>query len=373
MEKRDYYEILAVSRGASDQDIKRAYRAMAMKYHPDRNPNNKEAEDKFKECAEAYEVLSDGDKRRVYDAYGHAGVSGQGFSGFNDVNDVFSSFGSIFEDFFGFSQQGAGGGGGGGKRRARKGNDLRYDLVLDFEEAAFGVEKEIEYERDIACATCKGERAEPGGKKTCGTCGGRGQVARSQGFFSVATACPTCQGEGEIVTAPCKPCKGKGRVREQKKVSVKIPPGVDQGVRLRVGEEGQGGGSGGPNGDLYVFLQVKDSPHFERDGSDIVHHASISMVQAALGTKLTVPTLGNNTVDVEVPAGVQFGHRLTIAGEGIPKLRGVGRGDLWVELKVDVPTKMSKEQKELLQQFAELSGEKVGNGANGFFSKIFKD
>ncbi len=369
MEKRDYYEILSITRGASEQDIKRAYRSMAMKYHPDRNPGNKEAEDRFKECAEAYEILSDNDKRRLYDAYGHAGISGQGFSGFNDVNDVFSSFGSIFEDFFGF----AGGAAPGGKRRARKGQDLRYDLVLEFEEAAFGVEKEIEYERDIACSHCKGERAEPGGKKTCSTCGGRGQVARSQGFFSVASACPTCHGEGEVVTQPCKPCKGKGRVRDMKKVSVKIPPGVDQGVRLRVNEEGQGGIGGGPNGDLYVFLQVKDSPHFERDGADIVHYASISFVQAALGTKLTVPTLGNNTVDVDVPAGVQYGHRLSVAGEGIPKLRGIGRGDLWVELKVETPTKLSKEQKELLAQFAEISGEKVGNGSNGFFSKIFKD
>jgi molecular chaperone DnaJ len=287
MEKRDYYEVLSVSRGASDQDIKRAYRQMAMKYHPDRNPGSKEAEEKFKECAEAYEVLSDGDKRRVYDAYGHAGVSGQGFGGFSDVNDVFSSFGSIFEDFFGFGSPG-GNAGAGGKKRGRKGGDLRYDLVLEFEEAAFGVEKEIEYERDVACATCKGERAEAGGKKTCGTCGGRGQVARSQGFFSVATACPTCHGEGEVVTNPCKPCKGKGRIRENKKVSVKIPPGVDQGVRLRVGEEGQGGMGGGPNGDLYVFLQVK-------------------------------------------------------------------------------------EQKELLKHFAELTGEKVGSGSSGLFSKIFKD
>ena len=368
MEKRDYYEILLISRGASEQDIKRAYRQQAMKYHPDRNPDNKEAEEKFKEAAEAYEVLSDPDKRKIYDAYGHAGLSGQGFSGYSDVNDIFSSFGSIFEDFFGFS---GGGGAAGGKRRARKGGDLRYDLVLEFEEAAFGVEKEIEYDRDVACATCKGERAEPGGKKTCHTCGGRGQVARSQGFFSVAAPCPTCHGEGEIITQPCKPCKGKGRVREAKKVSVKIPPGVDQGVRLRVADEGQGGAGGGPNGDLYVFLQVKESPNFERDGFDIIHTAAISFVQAALGTKIQVPTLGNGSVEVDVPAGVQFGHRLTVAGEGIPKLRGVGRGDLWVELKIETPNKLSKEQKELLAQFAEISGEKVGNGSAGFFSKIF--
>lgn len=370
MEKRDYYEVLGVSRGASDQDIKRAYRQLAMKFHPDRNPGNKDAEDKFKEAAEAYEVLCDDDKRRVYDSYGHAGLSGQGFSGFSDVNDIFSSFGSIFEDLFGFSQ---GGQGAGGRRRARKGGDLRYDLVLEFEEAAFGVEKEIEYERDVVCTTCKGERAEPGGKKTCTTCGGRGQVTRSQGFFSVATGCPTCHGEGEMVTAPCKPCKGKGRVREAKKVSVKIPPGVDQGVRLRVSEEGQGGLFGGPNGDLYVFLQVKESPHFERDGSDLIHTANISMVQAALGTRLTIPTLGNNSMEVDVPPGTQHGHRLVISGEGIPKLRGIGRGDLSVELRVEIPTKLSKEQKEILYKFAEVSGENVAAGGSGFFSKLFGD
>lgn len=366
MEKRDYYEVLGLSRGASDADIKRAYRQMAMQYHPDRNPGNKEAEDKFKECAEAYEVLADAEKRKVYDAYGHAGLSGQGFSGFSDVNDIFSSFGSIFEDFFGFSSPG----GQGGKKRPRKGADLRYDLVLEFEEAAFGVEKQVEYDREISCGTCKGERAEPGGKRTCTSCGGSGQIRRNQGFFAVASACPTCQGEGEMVTTPCKACKGRGRVKESKKVSVKIPPGVDQGVRLRVGAEGQGGAYGGPAGDLYVFLQVKDSPHFERDGSDLIYGAHISMVQAALGCKLNVPTLGDNKIEVDVQPGTQHGQRLTVTGEGIPRLRGVGRGDLIVELAVEIPTKLSKEQRELLMKFAEVSGEKVTSG-NGFFSKLF--
>lgn len=369
MEKRDYYEVLGITRGASEQDIKKSYRQMAMQYHPDRNPGNREAEDKFKEAAEAYEVLADPEKRKIFDAYGHAGLSGQGFSGFNDVNDIFSSFGSIFEDFFGFSQ---GGGQQRGGRRARKGADLRYDLVLDFEEAAFGVEKQIEYDRDISCGTCKGEKAEPGGKKPCTTCGGVGQVRRSQGFFSVATACPSCQGEGEMITQPCKPCKGRGRVKESKKVSVKIPPGVDQGVRLRVSAEGQGGGGGGPAGDLYVFLQVKESPHFERDGSDLVYAAKISMVQAALGCKLSVPTLGSgNELEVEVPPGVQHAHRLTVAGEGIPRLKGIGRGDLIIELDVEIPSKLSKEQRDLLVRFAELSGEKVNTGNANFFSKLF--
>ncbi len=372
MEKRDYYEVLGITRGASDADVKKAYRQMAMNYHPDRNPGNREAEEKFKEAAEAYEVLADAEKRKVYDAYGHAGLSGQGFSGFSDVNDIFSSFGSIFEDFFGFSQ----GGGAGGRRRARKGADLRYDLVLEFEEAAFGFERQIEYDREIACSTCKGERAEAGGKKTCGTCGGAGQVRRNQGFFSVATTCPSCQGEGEVVTNPCKPCKGKGRIKESKKVSVKIPAGVDQGVRLRVSGEGQGGGFGGPNGDLYVFLQVKDSPYFERDGSDLIFNAKISMVQAALGCRLQIPTLGGNDdkkLEIDVPAGTQYGHRLTLPGEGIPKLRGVGRGDLYVEVQIEIPQKLSKEQRELLMKFAELSGEKLHPVTGGFFSKLFGD
>ncbi|MCX6129743.1 MAG: molecular chaperone DnaJ [Proteobacteria bacterium] len=368
MEKRDYYEVLGLSRGASDQDIKRAYRQMAMQYHPDRNPGNKEAEDKFKECAEAYEVLANADKRKVYDAYGHAGLSGQGFSGFSDVNDIFSSFGSIFEDFFGFS---GGGGQQGGRKRARKGADLRFDLVLEFEEAAFGVEKEVEYDREISCATCKGERCEPGGKRSCTSCGGSGQVRRNQGFFSVATSCPSCQGEGEVVSNPCKPCKGRGRIKESKKVSVKIPPGVDQGVRLRVSGEGQGGGFGGPAGDLYVFLEVKESPHFERDGSDLIFNLEISMIQAALGCKVQIPTLGENKVELEIPSGSQHGHRITLAGEGIPRLRGIGRGDLIVELAIAIPTKLNKDQRELLLKFAEISGDKVQAGNPNFFSKLF--
>jgi len=366
MEKRDYYEILGLSRGASEADIKRSYRQMAMQYHPDRNPGNKEAEDKFKECAEAYEVLTNSEKRKVYDAYGHAGLSGQGFSGFSDVNDIFSSFGSIFEDFFGFT-----GNGQGGKNRPRKGADLRYDLVMEFEEAAFGVEKQVEYDREISCSTCKGERCEPGGKRVCTGCGGSGQVRRNQGFFSVASVCPTCQGEGEMVTTPCKPCKGKGRVRESKKVSVKIPPGVDQGVRLRVSSEGQGGAFGGPAGDLYVFLEVKESEHFERDGSDLIYNAEISMVQAALGCKLSIPTLGDNKIELEIQPGSQHGQRITVAGEGIPRLRGIGRGDLVVELTVAIPTKLNKDQRDLLVKFAEISGEKVHSGNPNFFSKLF--
>lgn len=369
MEKRDYYEVLGVSRGASGADIKKAYRKLAMQYHPDRNPDNTEAENKFKECSEAYEVLTNDEKRKVYDAYGHAGLSGQGFEGFSDVNDIFSSFGSIFEDFFGFG----GPGGGRGGSRARGGADLRYDLVLDFKEAAFGVEKDIEFNREAVCKACNGERAEEGGKKTCHTCGGSGQVRRTQGFFQVAAACPTCQGSGEIITKPCKVCKGRGKVVEKKTVNVKIPAGVDQGVRLRVSGEGQGGSNGGPNGDLYVFLQVKESDYFTRDGNDVIYNASIPMAQAALGCTLEVPTLEEKSIEVEVPAGIQHGTRLTVASQGIPKLRGVGRGDMFVEVGVDIPTKLSKEQTELLTQFAELSGDKLNEKKGGFFQKLFGD
>lgn len=370
MSKRDYYEVLGVSRGASAQEIKKSYRQLALKFHPDRNPDNKDAEDRFKEASEAYEVLSNDEKRKVYDAYGHAGLSGQGFEGFSDVNDIFSSFGSIFEDFFGFS--GGPGGGGARSRRARRGADLRYDLELEFEEAAFGVEKSIEFDRENTCDTCKGSRAEEGGKKTCQTCGGAGQVRRTQGFFAVATACPSCMGEGEVITKPCKACHGRGKLAEHKKVSVKIPPGVDEGVRLRVTGEGQGGSGGGSQGDLYVFLHVKESKYFERDGADIVYNAQISIVQAALGCKITVPTLEKGeSIDVEVPSGVQHGHRLTVSGGGIPKLRGVGRGDMFIDLGIKVPTKLSKEQRDLLEEFAKISGEETSQHGGSFFNKIF--
>ncbi len=359
--KRDYYEILAVEKTANDGEIKAAYRKAALKYHPDRNPGNQEAEAFFKEASEAYEVLSDAQKRATYDRFGHQGLSGQGFQGFQDVGDIFSSFGSIFEEFFGFSGGGAGGG------RARRGADLRYDLTLDFEQAVFGIEKELEFERAGECGTCEGSRAEAGGKATCKTCGGVGQVRRSQGFFAVQTACPTCRGLGEQITKPCKACQGRGITMERKKLSVKIPAGVDTGLRLRVGGEGEGGVGGGPAGDLYVVLHVKESKEFERDGDDLILTRRIGIAQAALGCKLTVPTLeGERTV--EVPTGAQFGHRLTIPGAGVPHLKGVGKGDLHVQLEVSVPKKLNKEQRELLEKYAAISGEETSGG--GFFKKL---
>lgn len=367
MSKRDYYEVLSVERTATVAEIKAAYRKAALAHHPDRNPGSKEAEEKFKEASEAYEVLSDEQKRATYDRFGHQGLSGQGFQGFNDVGDIFSSFGSIFEEFFGFS-----GGGGGGRNRARRGADLRYDLAITFEEAVFGCEKDIEFEKAVECAGCNGSRAEPGGKTTCRTCGGIGQVRRSQGFFAIQTTCPSCRGEGESITKPCKQCSGRGASMERKKISVKIPAGVDTGLRLRVSGEGEGGGSGGPAGDLYVVIHVNDSEQFVRDGNDIIFNQKIGIAQAALGCRLNIKTLdGEKTI--EVPAGVQYGHRISIPGAGVPNIRGIGRGDFHVELEVVVPKKLSKEQRELLEKFAEVSGEDHATGGGGFFTKLFGD
>jgi molecular chaperone DnaJ len=364
--KRDYYEILGLEKTASEGDIKSAYRKLALKYHPDRNPGDPAAEEAFKEASEAYEVLSDGEKRATYDRYGHSGLHGQGFQGFNDVSDIFSSFGSIFEEFFGF------GGQGGGRGRARRGADLRYDLAIEFEEAVFGVDKEIEFERAAECEGCKGSRAEAGGKTTCKTCGGVGQVRRSQGFFSIQTACPTCRGEGEQITKPCKVCQGRGAKMVRKKIAVKIPAGVDTGLRLRVSGEGEGGAGGGPGGDLYVVLHVKESDKFERDGNDLIIGRRIGIAQAALGCKVTIPTLDGEK-QLDIPSGAQHGQRLTIPGAGVPHLKGIGRGDLHVQLDVVVPKKLSKEQKELLEKYAAISGEETGGSGGGLFKKIFGD
>jgi molecular chaperone DnaJ len=362
--KRDYYEVLGVGRSASADELKKAYRKLALQFHPDRNQGDKSAEEKFKEASEAYEVLSDEQKRATYDRFGHQGLSGQGFSGFTDINDVFSSFGSIFEDFFGFSSSG-------GSRRARRGADLRYDLKLEFEEAVFGVEREIEFEKAVQCEICEGSGAKPGtSKKSCGTCGGAGQVRRSQGFFSVATTCPTCQGQGQIVSDPCKECRGNGAKVVLKKRTINIPAGVEDGVRLRIGGEGEMGGNGGPAGDLYIILHIAESDRFVREGNHLIVRQQISIAQAALGCKLEIETLEDKKA-VDVPPGTQPGDKLVLSGCGVPHLKGVGRGDLIVVMDVIVPKKLNKEQIALLKKYAEISGEEVGNGAQGIFGKIF--
>lgn len=363
---RDYYEVLGVSKAASADEIKRAYRALALKYHPDRNPDSKEAEDKFKEASEAYTVLSDQDKRATYDRFGHAGLSGQGFQGYSDVNDIFSNFGSIFEDFFGFS-------GGGGRTRARRGSDLRFDMELEFEEAVFGVEKEIQFERAALCDSCEGSGAEgDGGKQSCQTCAGVGQVRRSQGFFAIQTPCPTCRGAGQIVTKPCKPCKGQGYKMQDRTVNVKVPAGVSDGIRLRVSGEGEVSASGGPYGDLYVVLHIQDSERFSREGHDLILDQQISYSQAALGAKLKITTLEDEQ-EIAIPTGTQHGDLVTIPGAGVPFLKGIGRGDLHVRLEIRVPKKLSTEQKQLLTKLADLENTTVNSDGDGsgFFSKLF--
>ncbi len=363
---RDYYEVLGVAREASADEIKKAYRTLALKYHPDRNPDDKAAEDKFKEASEAYTVLSDAEKRATYDRFGHAGLSGQGFHGFQDVNDIFSSFGSIFEDFFGFS--------GGGRRggRARRGADLRYDMELEFEEAVFGIEKQIQFERAALCELCQGSGSEDGSRKTCNTCGGQGQVRRNQGFFAIATPCPTCQGEGQIVTNPCKPCKGQGYKLQSRTVNVKVPAGVSDGIRLRVGGEGEVGQGGGPYGDLYVVLHIRESKRFIRDGNDLILDQPLGLAQAALGCKLKIKTLEDER-EIQVPAGAQYGDVVSIPGAGVPFLKGIGRGDMHVRFRIVVPKKLTTEQRQLLKKFAELQGDDIGDGqgGSGFFSKLF--
>lgn len=361
MTKRDFYEVLGVRRDASDTDIKKAYRQLALQYHPDRNPGDNEAEEKFKEAAEAYEVLRDPEKRSLYDRFGHEGLRGTGFTGFSGFEDIFSSFGSIFEDFFGFGTRTR------SRTSAQVGADLRYDMKISFLEAAFGKETNIDIEKLHTCDGCQGTGAKAGTKsETCPTCRGRGQVMHSQGFFSISTGCPQCHGEGTIVRNPCPKCKGVGKVKKTKTVTVKIPAGVDTGNRLRLAGEGEGGVRGGPPGDLYVVLFVEAHEFFARKGDDISCQVPISFAQAALGAEIEVPTMDGST-GISVPKGCQTGEIFRLKGLGVPHLRGGGRGDQYVQVVVKTPTKLSKEQEELLRRFAELSEEERGAGKKRFW------
>lgn len=345
--KRDYYEVLNVSRQASDEEIKKAYRKQALQFHPDRNPGDKEAEERFKEAAEAYEVLRDPQKRRIYDTYGHEGLQGAGFSGFRGFEDIFSNFGDIFQEFFSF------GGSSRPRTSARPGNDLGYNLTLAFEEAVFGTEKEIEIETHVVCEECNGSGAEPGSSEgICPLCRGRGQVVQSQGFFRISTTCSRCQGTGKVLTSLCKACQGQGRVKKKRKVQVKIPPGVDTGTRLRLRGEGESGYRGGVSGDLYVILQVEPHEYFDRDGDDLYRKVSISFVQAILGDRIEVPILKGVKV-LDIDPGTQPGTVIRFSGEGVPHLRGYGQGDLFIEVEVRIPRKVTPRQKELLQEFME--------------------
>lgn len=363
MNNRDYYEILEISRDAGDEDIKKAYRKLAMKYHPDKNPGDKASEEKFKEASEAYEVLRDKEKRQIYDQYGHEGLKGTGFNGFQGFNDIFSSFGDIFEDFFGF------GGDRSGKSRARKGKDLRYDTELTLEEAFSGKEENISFQKWVSCEICDGSGVTPGSeRKRCGTCQGNGSIITSQGFFRIKTTCPTCNGQGSIITKPCHECKGGGKVQTKKDINLKIPPGVDNGSQLRLRGEGEHGENGGPAGDLFIVLHVKDHPLFSRDGDNLFCEIPISFVQAALGDKISIPILGQKELkEIKISQGSQPGDVVTLLGHGMPSLNRKQHGDLFIKLNVRIPKKLSSRQKELLEEFAKAEESKSSN----IIGKIF--
>lgn len=353
MQKRDYYEVLGVPRDAQDEQIKKAYRKLALKYHPDRNPGDQEAEERFKEAAEAYEVLRDREKRQLYDRFGHEGLAGTGFRGFSGFDDIFTSFGDIFEDFFGFGRT------SNRRSRARQGTSLRYDLQVSLEDAFYGKEEEIVFQRLDNCQICKGTGITPGTQpQTCSTCQGRGQVIRSQGFFQISTTCPACHGHGQIITNPCKECSGQGKVRVEKKMTVKIPAGVDTGSQLRFQGEGEPGESGGPSGDLFVVVHVKEHEFFSRDGDDLVCQIPISFVQAALGDSFLIPVLGSDEGhELIIPKGTQPGDVIKVKGQGMPSLSHArGRGDLFVKMIIKIPEKVNQQQREILEAFAETEG-----------------
>ncbi|GHU67009.1 chaperone protein DnaJ [Spirochaetia bacterium] len=362
MAKRDYYDTLGIQKNASKDDIKKAYRKLAIQYHPDKNPGNKEAEEKFKEATEAYEILGDDQKRQAYDQFGFAGVEGMGggpqdfsqtFRGFEDIFGDMGSFGGIFETLFG-----GGGPGGQGARRGgpRQGANLRYDIEIPFKDAVFGTKVEIQYTRNDSCPACKGSGAANGaGRKVCPTCQGSGQVRRSSGFFSVAQTCPSCGGEGYIIEKPCTECGGSGTQKKRQKIMVTIPPGVENGKRVAIPRQGDAGPAGGPPGDLYVFIRVKAHEHFERQDEDLYCAVPISVTQAALGAEIQVATLEGKTIKVKVPAGIQNGKLLRIRDEGVP-VQG-RRGNLYIKLMVQIPVKLSKRGRELMEELAKVEGE----------------
>ena len=369
--QRDYYEVLGVSKTASVEEIKGSYRKAALKWHPDRHPADKEdAEVKFRECTEAYSVLSDPEKRQVYDTYGHAGLSST--AGGVDFNGtIFQDFHDIFGDFFGFEDI-LGGGRGRGRSRSQRGADLRYDMTLTFEEGAVGVTTKIKVPRQEFCGACKGAGAKAGtGATTCQNCGGRGQLAYQQGFFTISRTCPACQGAGQIIRERCPECRGQGRVEKEKTIELRIPPGVDTGTRLRVAGEGEVGVNGGTPGDLYVVLEVRDHPFFERRNADLYCTIPVSIVQATLGTELQVPGL-NGEEKLKIPEGTQGGAVFRIKGKGLPDPRGGGRGDLYYHVQVLTPAKLTREQRKLMEQLGmTLKVEnKPAERGTSFFDKV---
>ena len=376
MASQTYYDTLGVSRDIDEKSLKSAYRKLAMKYHPDRNPGDAEAEAKFKACAEAYEVLKDPQKRAAYDRYGHeaftqgmnggGGGPGGGF-GQGDFGDI----GDIFETIFGSAFGGGGGARGGQRQQNRRGADLRYDMEISLEEAFHGKDTEIEIEISASCDTCDGSGATPGtGERTCNMCGGRGAVRAKQGLFVVERPCPTCNGRGVVIEDPCKVCRGEGRVDKAQTLQVEIPPGVDTGTRIRLAGKGEAGMRGAPPGDLYIFIHVKDHALFEREGTTLATRVPITFTTAALGGSVDIPDLDGSTNTVDIPVGIQSGKQLRVRGAGMPVLQGRGRGDLVVEIMVETPTKLSRKQKEILQEFRETETGDECPESRSFFSKL---
>lgn len=361
---RDFYEVLGVERDASATQLKKAYHRLAMKYHPDHNPNDPDAEEKFKEAANAYAVLSDPEKRARYDQFGPDGLRGGGGPGFSGVEDIFSAFGDIFGDFFG---------GGRRSRQQPRAADLRVDLTLTFAEAVWGASKEVEVKRSVACETCSGSGAKPGtSPKACSVCGGRGQVMHSQGFFVIQTTCPNCRGEGTVISDPCSDCRGRGVKPKSSMLSVSVPPGVDSGQTLRLAGKGESA-SGAQPGHLYVVLRVQEDERFVRDGENVLTEVSISYIKAALGGEIEVPTLDDacqGKTTVEVKPGTQPGDVVVRRGEGIPRLSHGGRGDHVIRFKVEIPTRLSRKERELLTALAEEAGEDVKEGKGGLFGRL---
>lgn len=363
----DYYELLEVERGADDATIKSSYRKLAMRYHPDRNPGDAEAEARFKAISEAYDCLKDPQKRAAYDRYGHAAFQNGGMGGgAGGPGGGFSDLGDIFETIFGSAF-----GGGGGRQQARRGADLRYDLEVSLEEAFHGKQAQIEIEVAASCDPCKGSGSEPGtGTRRCNLCGGHGQVRAQQGFFMVERTCPTCHGRGEVIEKPCRKCGGEGRVDQAQKLDVTIPPGVDTGTRIRLGGKGEAGPFGAPAGDLYIFVHVKRHSVFERDGTTLLTRVPISFTTAALGGEIELPGIDGERHTVPIPAGIQSGKQLRRRGAGMPVLQGRGRGDLVMEIMVETPTKLTPRQKELLRELQETETGEECPESKGFFDKL---